>query len=96
MVFWLFPFQGITALAIAGGDLMNKTQSMKKFESPVDRRQADPRIHRIQGPINILGRQMAPAPAQKGQDDLAGRRPAAGILPETVLPLVSSGHSLTS
>jgi hypothetical protein len=96
MVSFVFSLERIAALSVTGGDLMDETQPVQQFQSPIDRRQSYPRVHGIQGPINIFGRQMVLGPAQKSQDDLTGRRPAAGILPETVLPLVSAGQSLTS
>src|SRR4030043_1324882 len=96
MVLFVFSLERVAALAVARRDLMNETQSMQQFQGPVDRCQADSGIHRIQRPIYVLSRQVFCGAAQKSQYDLTGHRPAADILPETVLPLVSSRHFLTS
>lgn len=96
MVFFVFSFQRIAALSVTCSDFMDEAQPVQQFQSPIDRRQSDPGVYGIQGPINIFGRQMVFCPDQESQDDLTGRRPAAGILPETVLPLVSSRQFLTS
>lgn len=92
----VFSLERVATLAVARRDLMNETQSMQQFQGPVDRCQADSGIDRIQRPINVFSRQVFSSAAQKSQDHFAGHRPAADILPKTVLPLVSSRQFFTS
>src|SRR4030042_6433725 len=96
MVFCLSPLERVAALPAPRRDLMNETQSMQQFQGPVDRCQPDTGIHRIQRPIYVFSRQVFCGAAQKSQYDLTRHRPAAHILPKTVLPLVSSPQFFTS
>ena len=96
MVPFVFSLERVAALAIARRDLMNETQSMQQFQRSVDRCQANARIHRIQRPIYVFSRQVFCGAAQTSQYDFTGHRPAANILPKTVLPVVVSGQLFTS
>jgi hypothetical protein len=92
MVFLIFAFQFIAALAVAGGDFLNKPEPVEKLQRPVDRRQADPGIHRIQRGIEFLCTHVSGRTTQEVKNDFTGQSPARNVFPKTVLPMMSSGQ----
>jgi hypothetical protein len=92
MVFFVFAFELVPALAVPGSHLLDKPEPTQEFQGAIDRGQAYPGVQGIQRGIDLFGAQVLSGPAQEIEDDLTRHRPAGNVVPKPMLPLVSFTH----